>query len=288
MNVYQLSRAWFNFSFANPTKVKPNHTAVYFFAIEHCNRLGWKRNFGLPTTMVMEAVGIRSYNTYKKTFDELEEFGFLNVIERSKNQYSSNIVALSFSDKALDKALDNALMKHGSKQSESTEQSIDSIIKQIYNKQINNNTRLVVDELILAYQDLKEFELQNPTDEDPEFISSKMPTFEFCNLLKSFFEKKLQYQWTGTDDKASCDLWFLMLKKHNESNSLGEKFTPIDAAMIVESIYEKQDEFNQRRFSPKTLYYNFGTMARGSKAKASSDVTDESIDELVDKMFENG
>jgi len=130
MNTYNLSRAWFNFCFDNPEKIKPNHTAVYFFAIENCNRLGWKEKFRLPSQMAMEAVGIKSYNTYSKTFNDLIDWGFFTLIERSKNQYSANIIALSYFDKADNKALDKALIKHATKQSESTVQSIDSINKQ--------------------------------------------------------------------------------------------------------------------------------------------------------------
>lgn len=136
MNGYELSRDWFDFCFEHPDKVKPNHTATYFFIVEHCNRLGWKEKFGLPTTMVMEAIGIKSYNTYIKALNDLVDWGFIFLIEKSKNQYSSNIIALSKNNKALDKALDKALIKHASKQSESKVQSIDSIIKQITNKQI--------------------------------------------------------------------------------------------------------------------------------------------------------
>jgi len=135
MNSYELSRKFVDFSFENPSKIKPNHYALYFFSIEHCNRLGWKKEFGLPTTMTMEAIGIRSYNTYSKTFNDLVDFGFFNLIERSSNQYSANIIGLSNFNKALDKALDKAFIKHGTKQSESTEQSIDSINKPINNKQ---------------------------------------------------------------------------------------------------------------------------------------------------------
>jgi hypothetical protein len=130
MNGYELSRKWFDFCFENPEKIKPNHTALYFFCIENCNRLGWKSKFGLPTTMAKEAIGIRSYNTYIQTLNDLIEFGFIEMIEKSKNQYSSNIIALSNFNKALDKALDKALIKHGTKQSESMEQSINSINKQ--------------------------------------------------------------------------------------------------------------------------------------------------------------
>lgn len=67
MNSYALSSAWFGFAFKNPEKISPNHAAVYFFAIEVCNRLGWKEKFSFPSAHAMEAVGIRSYNTYIKT-----------------------------------------------------------------------------------------------------------------------------------------------------------------------------------------------------------------------------
>ena len=132
MNSYDLSRKWFDWTFENPERINPNHTALYFFIIEHCNRLGWKEKFGLPTTMAKEAIGIRSYNTYINTLNDLVQFGFVNLIEKSKNQYSSNIIALSNFDKAHDKALDKALIKHGTKQRE----SIDSINKQETKEQI--------------------------------------------------------------------------------------------------------------------------------------------------------
>jgi len=120
MDVFALSRNWFNFSFENPELISPNHTALYFFAIEHCNRLGWKEKFGLPTTMAKEAIGIKSYTTYIKTFNDLVEWGFIVLIQKSTNQHSSNIVALPIFDKAPIKALDKAMIKHELKQVEST------------------------------------------------------------------------------------------------------------------------------------------------------------------------
>lgn len=132
MNSYDLSRKWFDWTFENPERINPNHTALYFFIIEHCNRLGWKEKFGLPTTMAKEAIGIRSYNTYINTLNDLVEFGFVKLIEKSKNQYSSNIVAISNFNKAPDKALDKALIKHDTKQRESN----DSINKQETKEQI--------------------------------------------------------------------------------------------------------------------------------------------------------
>lgn len=137
MDIFNLYRNFWDFSFSNPEKIKPTHVAIYSFSIEHCNRLGWKKKFGYPTSMVMEATGIKSYSVYKKHFDDLVNYGFIEVIEYSKNQYSSNVIALKENDKALNKALDKAFIKHLTKQSESTQQSISSIDKQITRKQLN-------------------------------------------------------------------------------------------------------------------------------------------------------
>lgn len=138
MDYFKLCRDFWDYAFENPEKIKPNHCALYLFIVEHCNRLGWKNKFGLPTTMTKDAIGIRSYNTYIQTLNDLVDFGFIKMLEKSKNQYSSNIIALLNNDKALLKALDKAFIKHNTKQSESTTQSIDSIIKQytINNKQL--------------------------------------------------------------------------------------------------------------------------------------------------------
>ena len=140
MNSYDLSRAWFDFAFDNPDKVKPVHTAIYFFAIEHCNRLGWKKKFGFPTSMVMEANGIKSYSSYKKHFDEIVSFGFFIVHEYSRNQYSSNVIALTLNAKAHIKADVKALDKALSKQTLKQHQSTVSINKPLNNKPLNNIT----------------------------------------------------------------------------------------------------------------------------------------------------
>jgi hypothetical protein len=134
MNSYELSRRFWDFAFENPDRIKPIHAAIYFFAIEHCNRLGWKEKFGLPSQMVMEAIGVKNWRTYSQGLNELIEFDFIKLIEKSTNQYSSNIIAIVNFTKADTKALDKALQKHGTKQG----QSIDSIDKQetINNKQI--------------------------------------------------------------------------------------------------------------------------------------------------------
>ncbi|WP_346236929.1 hypothetical protein ABDK00_013190 [Niabella insulamsoli] len=181
---YELSRQWFDFSFENSEKINPNHTALYFFIIEHSNRLGWKPIFGLPSSLAMEAIGIKSYNTYIKTLNELIGFGFIKMIEKSKNQYTANIIALSNINKALDKALDKALIKHSTKQSSSTVQSIDSIIKQI-NKETNN-------------QETKKQKGSASTSLDSnDFINS---CFNACKSI--WFKHHPEWQFTGKDGKG--------------------------------------------------------------------------------------
>jgi len=126
MNSYDLSRNFCNWAFENPDKVKPIHYAIFYFAIEHCNRLGWKDKFGLPSQMVMEAIGVKNWRTYAAGLNELVEFGFIEMVEISKNQYSSNIIAIVKNTKAPTNALDKALSKHSTKHSQSTV----SIVKQ--------------------------------------------------------------------------------------------------------------------------------------------------------------
>lgn len=135
MNGYELSRNWFDWSFENPELITPTHTAIYFFAIEHCNRLGWKDKFGFPTQMAMDAIGIRKHQTFTKHFTDLVEWGFIGLVQKSKNQYSANIISLKSAMPKNGKALDKAMIKHGAKQSQSTGQSMDSIDKQETNKQ---------------------------------------------------------------------------------------------------------------------------------------------------------
>lgn len=157
LNSYELSRNFFDWSYENPELINPNHIALYFFIIEHCNRLGWKEKFGLPTTMAKDAIGIKNYKTYSKTLTDLIEWGFIKLIEKSTNQYSSNIVALVKNTKAHTKALSKATLKHHPKQV----QSIDSIYKPINLEPINlepiTNTNV---EQVPLYSQIVEFWLK--------------------------------------------------------------------------------------------------------------------------------
>jgi hypothetical protein len=182
---YDLSRMWFDWAYENPERISPNHAALYFFIIEHCNRLGWKQKFGLPTTMAKDAIGIRSYNTYINTLSDLIEWGFVKMIEKSKNQYSANIIALSKNNKTLDKALDKAFIKHVTKQRESTSESIDSIDKQITIKPINNKPVIPTEVDFLNYC--------------KELLKEKYGPLEFA--LKEKLKAWVQNGWKDGNEK---------------------------------------------------------------------------------------
>lgn len=127
-NGYELSRAWFDFCFENPELINPAHTAIYLFAIEHCNRLGWKRKFGFPSQMTMDALGIKKHQTYIKYFNDLVEWGAFSLIQKSRNQYSANIISICAMTEN-SKALDKAFIFHAAKQTQSNRQSNSSVSK---------------------------------------------------------------------------------------------------------------------------------------------------------------
>lgn len=91
---YELSRNFFNFCFENTGLVKPNHIALYFYIIEHFNRLGWKTKVGLPAIMVREILGMHNFRTYDKTLNDLVNWKFIKIHSKSTNQYTATIISL--------------------------------------------------------------------------------------------------------------------------------------------------------------------------------------------------
>ena len=141
MKGYDLSRAWFNFCFENPDMVKPIHTAIFFYACEVYNRLGKKEKFGFPTHHSMEAIGVKNFHTYGKALNCLVEWGFIRMVQKSRNQHTANIISIcatSKKDIARGKALDEAITTHSAKQDTKQGLSTASIDKPT--KQLNHKT----------------------------------------------------------------------------------------------------------------------------------------------------
>lgn len=157
---YELSRNFFDWCFENPELVKPTHIAIYFFAIEHCNRLGWKQKFGFPTQMTMDAIGVKNWRTYIKAFNDLCEWGFFELLEKSKNQYSANVIAIVKNTKAHTKALSKASQSHIQKQSNSivginklyNQEPINLIKEQIVSFCKNNS-----DDVFLSFESWRDY-----------------------------------------------------------------------------------------------------------------------------------
>jgi hypothetical protein len=274
VNGYNLSRIWFDFAFSNPELIKPNHCALYFFAIEHCNRLGWKQKFGLPSAMAMEAIGIKSYHTYKATLLDLIDWGFIEMVEISKNQYSSNIIALAnfdtANDKANDKALDKALSKHSTKQmskhiskhSQSTYQSIDSINKQLNKEQLNkeplNNTQKAKAENPTGFSEVLHedvfYQHRNQIAED--FLKSKNPEVNLPATTEIVESTNQTTLWPSFED-----FWQTYDKKRGDRDKIQKKWEKLkqaekEAAMAYIPEYIKSQPDKQFRKDPATFLNN--------------------------------
>lgn len=100
---YSLSKQWFDFVATTEEMVTPMHTALYLWIVELNNRLQWCPVVGLPTDRTMGMCRIKSYKWYKRTFDDLIRWGFVELKEKSQNQYTCNQVALVLETKAVSK-----------------------------------------------------------------------------------------------------------------------------------------------------------------------------------------
>ena len=112
INGYKLSRQWFDFAFENPDKVSPVHGILYLWMVELNNQLGWKEKFGIPTYHSMEAIGVKNYKTYKKAFTDLVSWGFIKLVEKAKNNHTSNIIELVKNTKSDGKSSPFELVKY--------------------------------------------------------------------------------------------------------------------------------------------------------------------------------
>lgn len=245
--LYELSRDFWNFCFENPDLAKPNEIALYFFILEHNNRLGWKTKFGLPASMAMEALSIKSPNTYNKALNNLVDWGFINMVSKSKNQWSSCVVAVLKFKSARKSALDTALIQHVSRH----EYGSDSIDKQIY-KYTNIQERENAHEknsfenlFIIPINYLEEYMLSDEKwIEDIARINKLGLTYE-SSILKakewiSLFIEKLRAdnvkEWSKSDCFRYCNSWIKTELEKLKNN--GQKFNKSIKAGIKESEYD--------------------------------------------------
>jgi len=243
MNSYELSRGWFDFSFENPELIKPVHSAIYFFAVEHCNRLGWKEKFGFPSQMTMDAIGVKNYQTYGKALKDLVSWGFIIMIEQSKNQYSANIISICATTKnrtAHSKALDKALLKHGSKQTRSTASSIVSIDKQLNHKTIkplNQEEEGVYKKISTLSDEYK----SNDRILEAVLKNGQQLAFSKEDLINKLDDFILHLETTGETTKTKKDFntHFLNWLRKRKEKSSDKKEKPTPAEKVFGDFYEE-------------------------------------------------
>jgi hypothetical protein len=234
MDIYSLSKSFWDFSFENPEKIKPNHIALYFFVIEHSNRLGWKEKFSLPTIMTMEAIGIKNYKTYYSAFTELVEFGFIKLVEKSKNQYSANVIALVNFTEANTKALSKALYKHDT-------------------KHIPKQVRSTVDIDILVYLNTY-LHNYNYTDKRKETLKEwieykieRKEKYTDKGLIKfiSQFDKYSDEEFQAMVDQSIANTWkgLFEIKKNNNFTKKPELGPNAQRALIMHNLKTNPDKY---------------------------------------------
>lgn len=86
----------------NPDKVDPYITAVYFALLNRANKSGWKDKFAIILIDLQETCGINSRTTMLKTLAKLEEFGFLQTVSTTQNQYKNRVICLPLNEKHLE------------------------------------------------------------------------------------------------------------------------------------------------------------------------------------------
>lgn len=195
MNWYDLHRMRLNFRFDNPDKCKSIHSELFMYICDLWNRLWQKKQFWLPTQVTMELLGIWSYNTYTKAYQDLVDWWFIKEIQKSINQYSSRIIAISKIDKATYKALDKATIK-------ATDETTDDIIKQITTKQITTNKSVLFSEFISQY----------PNKDWRSKAEEKYPIKEHDKIILWLENQKIKFEalkrlWEFVPNRPMVSTW---------------------------------------------------------------------------------
>ena len=262
---YELSRNWFDWCYENPELITPTHTAMYFFIIEHWNRMGQKDKFGLPSEMTKDALGIKNYKTFAKVFNDLIDWGFIKLIQKSKNQYSSNIVALVKNTKANTKALTKASLKHVPKQV----QRIVGIFKpnNLITLEPNNtllgekkNEKNWKDDFEVYKENLRQAYIK--ISEDSEWIKKQQEYYPGVNILK-------------TIEKACANFWVTEAgwknKKKSKAIEINWKLTFANTISLKNNkVYYERNSDPKQTGDNKNRIYSGGNNAEQRRASVEN------------------
>lgn len=248
MNTYRFSKYWFEFASLNED-VNSNHTAMVFFIIDLANRLNWAEQFGLPTLHTQETLKMRSYKTYKKTLDDLVYFGVIKILQKSANQYTSNIICF-------DTALVSALVKNTEP---TTKASIEADTKATpkqsrHNKTITNYIKTYYKLIETDKKDFAEIETENISSiKLLENLDEKFSVYIY-GILKSNSEVEFKDEWQL---KKSCYYQLVLNSSHfhkimQKSNIQEEKYK----ALLLEFFRHKSTQLSVKWKSISDLFQN--------------------------------
>lgn len=212
MNWYELSRSIFDYAFEHK-ECGVYHISIYLWMVELNNRMGWKKEFWVPSHDTCDWLSIWNKNTYLSAIKDLEKWGFIKIVKESKNQFSATIVTICRikSDTATTTALDTALIQ----QSTRHWYAIDTIDKQrnkeTKNKETIQSLTVVVEktelELLLIEFKRARAKLRKPmTDKAMELLLKKLSEYsepEQIAMLEEAIEKGWQSVYPPkTENKA--------------------------------------------------------------------------------------
>lgn len=235
MNGYDLSHKFFEWAFSNREDFKPTVSALYFYLVEVCNTLGWKKEFSISAKECMEGMGVSGYNTYKNAFDILCEHGFIKVVKKSCNHYQANIITLLNFDRVTDSLTDEVTDKVTSKYSESNYQSNGDIHKTINNKTIKTIKTTIPD-------NKTETEVSVKSDK-----KQKIKFSEFVSLTQDEYTKLIE---DHSEEGAKRMIEIL----NNYKGSKGKKYKSDYLAILNWVVARYEDEKNKNPLSHKMSF----------------------------------
>lgn len=97
-NIFNLLRKFFAFVEKYPDIIELNHIALYVWIVWKDNTLFWEPVFGLPTGEAIRTIGMKDPRYFRRTLYELEEWGFIKIVAKSKNQHHANQIILLIRD----------------------------------------------------------------------------------------------------------------------------------------------------------------------------------------------
>jgi hypothetical protein len=203
MKGYELSRRWFDFAFEKK-EAKVYHTALFMWCIELNNRLGWKEEFGLPTQDTMEGLGIGNRNTFRAALKDLDKWGFIKIVQESKNQFQACYISILSPKKCpvkSEQALDKALNRHRSGQSSGTASSSELIDKPI-NNETNKQGEMEEIEHVATYKQLDKMFAQGLDIEMSDMLKKALDDF-----LEYKFQRREEIKSVMVVEKILADMF---------------------------------------------------------------------------------